>query len=110
MEKSSCFKLVFLAFVLLNISASTLARMQPIIMEELAKEQVLEQFGAYKQIIASAATRSNRGELLRMVRGAVAQQCGRRGAYCNTNNDCCAGFTCREDDDQDYYTGYTTCV
>ncbi|KMS94979.1 hypothetical protein BVRB_013550 [Beta vulgaris subsp. vulgaris] len=104
MEKSSCFKLVFLVFLLLNISASTLARMQPTIMEELTKEQVLEELGAYKQIIASAATR-DRGELLRTVIEAVARPrprpCIRAGGYCNILNVCCAGLTCEEHDIQD---------
>lgn len=89
-------------------TASTLARMQPTTkMEEVAKEQVLEQLNdAYKQMIISAATRKM--ELLKMVGGQ--QKCGDRGAYCNTDKDCCPGRTCREDDDQDYFTGYFTCV
>ncbi|KNA22333.1 hypothetical protein SOVF_034790 [Spinacia oleracea] len=62
-----------------------------------------------KNIMTSLGTRKL--ELLKMVGGDEDEhECGGRGAYCKNDEDCCPGRTCREDDDQDYYTGFTTCV
>lgn len=71
------------------------------------EEMMMQQLEEYKKIIARAATKEV--GLLKMVGSAQAlHQCLPRFSYCNSNKDCCSGM-CREDDEQEYYTGRATC-